>query len=40
MANATIAHAIGLDINKEVLAVNGRPFKVAHKGRPEKDLFS
>ena len=37
--NATIAHAIGLDVNKEIFSPSGRPFKVADRGRPILDLF-
>jgi len=37
--NATIATAMGLDYSKEITA-QGRPFKVAHKGKPEWELFS
>ncbi|MCM8530941.1 MAG: DUF1501 domain-containing protein, partial [Lentisphaeraceae bacterium] len=37
--NATIATAMGLDYSQEVTSQD-RPFKVAHKGRPTKELFS
>ena len=37
--NATIATAMGLDYNEEITAQE-RPFKVAHKGRPVKELFA
>ncbi|NRA37357.1 MAG: DUF1501 domain-containing protein [Planctomycetes bacterium] len=37
--NATIATAMGLDYSKEIKAL-GRPFKIAHKGKPEMTLFS
>jgi uncharacterized protein (DUF1501 family) len=38
--NATIAYAMGLDIDKEIRSPVGRPFKVAHDGVPVKKLFS
>lgn len=38
--NATIAHAIGLPIEKEVVSPSGRPFTVADKGSPILELFS
>lgn len=38
--NATIAHALGLPINKEVFSPSRRPFKVADKGKPITKLFS
>jgi uncharacterized protein (DUF1501 family) len=37
--NATIAYAVGMDLNKEVFSPSGRPFKVAHKGKPITSLF-
>jgi len=37
--NATIATAMGLDYSKTITA-QGRPFKIAHKGKPEMALFS
>ncbi len=36
--NATIATVMGLDYSKEITAQD-RPFKVAHKGKPERALF-
>ena len=38
--NATIAHALGLPLDKVVLSPSKRPFTVAHKGRPILDLFA
>ena len=38
--NATIAHALGLPISKEFFSKSGRPFKVAHDGKPILELFS
>ena len=37
--NATIAHALGLPIDKIIYAPNGRSFQIADKGRPILDLF-
>ena len=37
--NATIAHALGIPIKKELFSPTGRPFTVAHKGKPVLDLF-
>ena len=37
--NATIATALGLPIDKILHSPSGRPFQVAHKGKPIKDLF-
>lgn len=37
--NATIAHALGLSLDQEIISPSGRPFKVAHDGRPLKSLF-
>lgn len=37
--NATIAHALGLPIDKEVHSAAGRPFKVAHDGSPITEIF-
>jgi hypothetical protein len=37
--NATIAHALGLPIDKILYAPNGRSFQIADKGRPILDLF-
>ena len=38
--NATIAHALGLPIQKEFFSKSGRPFKVAHDGKPLLKLFT
>ena len=38
--NATIAHGLGMDVNAVLLSPSGRPFQVAHKGKPIKQLFS
>ena len=37
--NATIAHALGLPLDQEVYSKSGRPFKVAHDGKPVTKLF-
>uniref|UniRef100_A0A7C2K1H5 DUF1501 domain-containing protein n=1 Tax=Schlesneria paludicola TaxID=360056 RepID=A0A7C2K1H5_9PLAN len=37
--NATIAHALGLPLGQEVFSGSGRPFKVAHDGKPVTKLF-
>jgi len=38
--NATIAYALGLPLDKVVIAPNGRPFTVADKGQPITALFA
>ncbi|MEI8383070.1 MAG: DUF1501 domain-containing protein [Planctomycetota bacterium] len=38
--NATIGHALGLPLDKEFFSKSGRPFKVAHDGKPVTALFS
>jgi hypothetical protein len=38
--NATIAHALGLPLEKEFFSKSGRPFKVAHDGQPITKLFA
>lgn len=38
--NATLGHALGLPLDQVVLAPNGRPFKLADKGKPVAELFS
>ena len=38
--NATIAHALGLPLEKEIYSPSGRPFTVADKGRPVTELFA
>ena len=37
--NATIAHSLGIDVSAILHSPSGRPFQVAHKGRPIKQLF-
>lgn len=37
--NATIAAALGLPIDQVLFSPSGRPFQVAHKGKPIADLF-
>jgi uncharacterized protein (DUF1501 family) len=37
--NATIAYAVGIPGDKVVFSPSKRPFKVAHKGQPIKDIF-
>jgi hypothetical protein len=37
--NATIAHALGLPLGEEVFSKEGRPFKVAHDGKPVLKLL-
>jgi hypothetical protein len=38
--NATIAHAMGINVNKTILSPGGRPFKVAHDGQIISDIMS
>lgn len=38
--NATIAHALGLPLDHEVISPRGRPFTVADKGAPVTGLFA
>ena len=38
--NATIAHGLGLPLDKIVYSPSGRPFQVADKGRPVTALFA
>jgi len=38
--NATIATAIGLDLEKKTISPSDRPFTVADKGKPIADLFA
>jgi hypothetical protein len=38
--NATIAYALGLPTDYEMYSPSGRPFRVAHKGIPEKRMFA
>jgi uncharacterized protein (DUF1501 family) len=37
--NATIAYSLGLPIDKILYSPGGRPFQVAHKGKPLTNLF-
>ena len=37
--NATIGSALGLPIEKEVFSPSGRPFHIAGKGTPIKDIL-
>ena len=38
--NATIAHAMGLPLNQEIISKSGRPFKVSHGDSPMTKLFA
>jgi len=38
--NATIAYALGLDLEREIVSPSGRPFRVADKGQPVRELFA
>ena len=38
--NATIAHAMGIPIEKQIMSPSMRPFTVADKGKPILDLFA
>lgn len=37
--NATIAHALGLPLEQKIFSATGRPFTVAHKGKPITAIF-
>lgn len=37
--NATIAHSLGLPLERRIIAPSGRPFTLAHKGRALTDIF-
>lgn len=37
--NATIAYAMGISVDKTIMSPGGRPFKVAHDGRPVFDIL-
>ena len=37
--NATIAYALGLPTDHILYSPSGRPFTVAHKGKPVRALF-
>jgi hypothetical protein len=38
--NATIAHALGLDLSEKVVSPSKRPFTIADMGKPVMDLFA
>jgi hypothetical protein len=38
--NATIAHALGLDVTKEIIAPSGRPFTMSNKAQPVTSVFA
>jgi hypothetical protein len=38
--NATIAHLMGLSVNKTILSPSGRPFKVSHGAQPITDILT
>ena len=38
--NATIAYALGIDLKKKIMSPDMRPFTVADKGEPIRELFS
>lgn len=38
--NATIAYGLGLPVDKVITSPDGRPFTIAHKGKPLVDLFT
>ena len=38
--NATIAWRLGIDPDYEEQTANGRPFKLANRGEPRKELFA
>ncbi len=38
--NATIAYGMGLPLDKVIMSPSGRPFTVAHKGKPIADIYS
>ena len=38
--NATIAYGLGLPVEKVITSPDGRPFTIAHKGKPLVDLFT
>lgn len=38
--NATIAHAMGISVNKTIFSPGGRPFKVAHGSQPITDILA
>jgi hypothetical protein len=38
--NATIAHALGLPLEQEFIAPNGRPFKICNSGTPIEEILA
>lgn len=38
--NATVAYGLGISVDRIVMSPSLRPFKVAHKGKPETRLFA
>ena len=38
--NATIAHLMGLSVNKTILSPSGRPFKVSHGAQPISEIIA
>jgi hypothetical protein len=38
--NATIAMALGLPLEQKLISPSGRPFTVADKGQPVRELFA
>jgi len=38
--NATIAHAMGLNINETIYSPEGRPFKIANDGQVIKQILA
>jgi hypothetical protein len=38
--NATIAHTMGIDVNKTIYSSGGRPFKVGHGSQPIGEILA
>ena len=38
--NATIAHTMGINVNKTIYSPGGRPFQVAHGSQPILDILA
>ena len=38
--NATMAMAMGVKLEQKMVSPDGRPFTIAHKGKPLMDLFA
>ena len=38
--NATIAHTMGISVNKTIFSPSGRPFQVAHGSQPIMDILA